>query len=170
MKHMIFCNDSTSFNFEEMRNEISENCDIQIKDISDESVWDYISHSIENWYDDEMNNLDYTLPNKLICIANLGLWNGRRCGYKLLDNNLNGILYHMGDSFEVYVDDEEVKARDSHHDGTNYYTWRVLKNGLSNIKVNDLLDSIFEGDAEEKIEKYTKSIAPYVKRIYGFKN
>lgn len=170
MKHTIFNNDSTVFDFEEMRNEISENNDIPAEDISDEAVWDYISHSIENWYDDERINLNQELDNFVICIADLGLWNGRRSAYKLLGKNLNGILYNTGDSYEVYVEDGEVKARDAHHDGTNYYTWRVLKNGLSNAKVNDLLDSIVEGDAEEKIKKYTKSLAPYVKRIYGFKN
>jgi hypothetical protein len=170
MKHTIFNSDSTAFDFEEMRKEISENNDVPVEDISDEAVWDYISHSVENWYDDERLNLNQELDNFVICIADLGLWNGRRSAYKLLGKNLNSILYNTGDSYEVYVEDGEVMARDSHHDGTNYYNWRVLKSGLSNVKVNDLLDSIVEGDAEEKIRKYTKSLAPYVKRIYGFKN
>lgn len=170
MKHTIFNSDSTAFDFEEMRKEISENNDVPVEDISDEAVWDYISHSVENWYDDERLNLNQELDNFVICIADLGLWNGRRSAYKLLGKNLNSILYNTGDSYEVYVEDGEVMARDSHHDGTNYYNWRVLKSGLSNAKVNDLLDSIVEGDAEEKIRKYTKSLAPYVKRIYGFKN
>jgi hypothetical protein len=170
MKHTIFNSDSTAFDFEEMRKEISENNDVPVEDISDEAVWDYISHSVENWYDDERLNLNQELDNFVICIADLGLWNGRKSAYKLLGKNLNSILYNTGDSYEVYVEDGEVMARDSHHDGTNYYNWRVLKSGLSNVKVNDLLDSIVEGDAEEKIRKYTKSLAPYVKRIYGFKN
>jgi hypothetical protein len=170
MKHTIFNSDSTAFDFDEMKKEISENNDVPVEDISDEAVWDYISHSVENWYDDERLNLNQELDNFVICIADLGLWNGRRSAYKLLGKNLNSILYNTGDSYEVYVEDGEVMARDSHHDGTNYYNWRVLKSGLSNAKVNDLLDSIVEGDAEEKIRKYTKSLAPYVKRIYGFKN
>lgn len=170
MKHTIFNSDSTAFDFDEMKKEISENNDVPVEDISDEAVWDYISHSVENWYDDERLNLNQELDNFVICIADLGLWNGRRSAYKLLGKNLNSILYNTGDSYEVYVEDGEVMARDSHHDGTNYYNWRVLKSGISNAKVNDLLDSIVEGDAEEKIRKYTKSLAPYVKRIYGFKN
>ncbi len=170
MKHTIFNSDSTAFDFDEMKKEISENNDVPVEDISDEAVWDYIGHSIENWYDDERLNLNQELDNFVICIADLGLWNGRRSAYKLLGKNLNSILYTTGDSYEVYVEDGEVMAKDIHHDGTNYYNWRVLKSGLSNAKINDLLDSIVEGDAEEKIRKYTKSLAPYVKRIYGFKN
>lgn len=169
MKHTIYNSDSTEFDFDEMKKEISEVNDIPVEDISEKMVWDYINHSIENWYDDERLNLNQELDNFVICIADLGLWNGRRSAYKLLGKNLNSILYSTGDFYEVYVEDGEVKARDGHHDGTNYYTWRVLKKGLSRSKINELLESIVDGDAEDKIRKCTKSLAPYVKRIYGFK-
>ena len=169
MKHIIFNSDSTEFDFDETKKEISEINEMPVEDISDEAVWDYIGNSIDNWYEDERANLNKELDNFVICIADLGLWNGRKSGYRLLNRNLNSILNHNGDSYEVYVEDGEVRADDSHHDGVNHYVWRVLKKGLSNAKVNDLLESIVEGDAEEKIKKCTKSLVPYVQGIYGFK-
>jgi hypothetical protein len=170
MKHIIFNSDSTAFDFDETKEEMSEVNEMPVEDISEEAVWDYINHSIENWYDDERGNLNRELDGFVVCIADLGLWDGRRSAYRLLDRNLNSILSYKGDTYEVFVEDGEVKANDIHHDGVNHYVWRVLKKGVSEEETNNLLDSIVEGDAEEKIQELTDSLAPYVQEIYGFKD
>ena len=38
------------------------------------------------YLDDEKANLDIELPNPIICIADLGRWNGRCMGYKMIES------------------------------------------------------------------------------------
>ena len=41
---------------------------------------------------DERMNLDKQIEGVVIAFADLGLWNGRRQGYKILGHNINGIF------------------------------------------------------------------------------
>ena len=41
----------------------------------------------EDWLDDERINLDEEVDGRIIIIADLGLWNGRKQGYKILGTN-----------------------------------------------------------------------------------
>ena len=47
---------------------------------------------------DERINLDIQLPREIIVIADLGLWNGRHSGYKVIESgNIRDCLYSDGD-------------------------------------------------------------------------
>lgn len=104
---------------------------------------------------------------KILCIASLGLWNGRKSGYKLLGSNLKEILYcAIGDYYKLEYDGFNVVATDSHHDGTNYYTFRELK---EDTNYDILLDKLYSGTATKSdINRYTRSLRRYVKKIYGW--
>ena len=124
---------------------------------------------LSQWdYDDEYKyNLNKTLPNRILCIADLGLWQGRKTGYKLLGDNLNEILtVAQGDYYKVYYDGYNVRAEDNHHDGTNYYTFRVIKD---NVNIDNLLNKLYNGTATNNdINNYTKSLKSEIKSIYGW--
>lgn len=107
----------------------------------------------------------------IIVIADLGLWDGRHMGYKVLsEGSLSKILsVSQGDSFKLYYDDEtdNVVMEDSHHDGTNVYTFREAR---AKVDYDGLLDLIyFEKATDEDIDKYTTSLGKYVRKIYGWK-
>ena len=118
-------------------------------------------------FEAEMVNLDVKLPGKILVIASLGLWNGRRSGYKIMGNNLNEILTaSIGDLYEVYFDGYNIKAKDTHHDGTNYYEFRLIRNDRN---IDILLEKIYDDDfSRQDINNYTRSLAPYIREVYGW--
>ncbi len=121
----------------------------------------------ELYYHDELMNLDCQLPGNILVIADLGLWNGRFSGYKEMDGNLNNVLKSFqGDYCKTYFDGHNIKAEDIHHDGTNYYEFRLIKDDR-NVEV--LKNKIYNNDFDRTdINNYTKSLASYVKEIYGW--
>ena len=79
------------------------------------------------------------------------------------ETNLNDISSETcGDYVTWYVEDGEIKCDDIHHDGTNHYTYRVLKDGISEYEADELL---YDG---EDIDKFTEKLGHYVDEIYGW--
>ena len=117
-------------------------------------------------YDEKMN-LNKQLNNKIIIIADLGLWNGRKQACTLLGANLNNI-FDIGsfDEAHWYYDRYDVKCTNPHHDGTNYYTFRELKD--DKYWDTQIVPKILNQTLTKKdITRYTKSLVPYLKEIYG---
>ena len=131
-------------------------------------VTDSIYESIDMSFDDETSNLYRVLDGRILAIADMGLWNGRRSGYKILGNNLNEVLTcGIGcDEKEIYCDSYNVLARGYHHDGTNYVEFRELK---EDTNYDVLLEKLYNNEevTREDVRKYTKSLRPYVKQVYG---
>jgi hypothetical protein len=118
-------------------------------------------------YDAELENLDFDLDENILCIASLGLWDGIKDAYKEMDNNLNNILSNLEDRNIVYSDGKDIRAKCIHHDGTNFYLYRVLKPGVNTDK---FYKKIYDGTYTwDDVLKYTKSVLPYVKEVYGWK-
>ena len=120
-----------------------------------------------SWLDDERTNLNKNLGRKILAIADLGLWSGRKSGYKLLGTNLNEILdFFDCDDIKVYDNETDVCSTATHHDGTNYITFRLVKD---DVDIDELTAKIYAGThTQEDIEKYTDSLSPFVQEIYGW--
>lgn len=120
-------------------------------------------------FDDEVGNLNQEVENGIICIAELHLWNGVKSGYKILErDNLNEILYTgCGDYKKVLLENHDVVMYDTHHDGTNRYIFREIKN---NDKIHNLTDKIYNNNnfTQKDVTRYTKSLSERVKKIYGW--
>lgn len=116
---------------------------------------------------DEIHNLNIRTDNKILAIADLGLWRGRRVGYRVLDANVNSIFSLTSDYTHFYVDANNVRADLTHHDGTNYILFRELRGLPSTEK---FLQSIYNGGkpSSQQISRYTKSIRPQVAEVYGW--
>ena len=127
-----------------------------------------VYEDIDMWFDDERLNLNKKLDGRILCIADMGLWNGRKSGYKILGNNLNEVLTcGIGcDEKEVYCDGRNVLAKGYHHDGRNYVEFREIREDRN---IENLLDKIYSGQevTRREINYYTKSLRPYVKEVYG---
>ena len=112
------------------REHLKEN---DFEDYETVDVTDTIYEEIDMWFDDVTSNLYKVLDGRILAIANMGLWNGRRTGYKVLGHNLNEVVTStIGcDEKEVYCDAYNVLAKGYHHDGTNYVefssilAWRI---------------------------------------------
>lgn len=120
------------------------------------------------YFDDECTNLNKDIDGSILVIADIGLWHGRKQGYKILSENISDILYDdSADHIEWYGDGHNIKATAYHHDGTNYYEYRVIREDRN---IDNLLDAIYNGEeiSRQKINYYTKSLYPYVANIYGW--
>ena len=136
---------------------------------TNEAITDEIYDNIGRWYDDETDNLDKQLEGRILAIASMGLWNGRKTGYKILDSNLNEVLTStIGcDEKEVYFDGYNIKAEGYHHDGRNFVEYREIREGKN---IDKLLDKIYMNKpiSRSELNYYTKPLGKYVKQIFGW--
>ena len=120
----------------------------------------------DEYLEDEKMNLNKELGNQIVIIGEIERWDGRRHGYLFAGStNLNGIFKHTcGDYCSWFVEDDELKCIDAHHDGTNIYTYRLLKKDVTD---DDFEDLAYDG-LDNAVEKYTEPMGHYVKEIYGW--
>ena len=167
-QHTIYNADTYEVYTDEDIREHLFDCGMEKEDIDEDAIYDERSNLAQWDFEDEVANLNISLPNKILCIASLGLWTGRHSGYKILDNKLNSILYQaQGSYYHVFYDGYNVVAKDPHHDGTNYYTFRLIKD---NVNIDNLLIKLYDGTATKTdINNYTKSLRDTVRKIYGWR-
>ena len=168
---------------------IWQNCDLDIEDWRDDykewleingiddrdpddedDIRDWMYNTNNDYFYDEQVNLNKNIDGRILIIAGLGLWDGRRQGYKVLGNNIKEIFNINDRGFdyaEFYGDGYNIKATEWHHDGTNYYEYRVIREDRS---IDNLLDAIYNGEeiSRKKLNYYTKSLYPYVANVYGW--
>lgn len=135
---------------------------------SEMSFDEWVQEDIHAWLEAEYMNL-YKECGDILCIAELGLWDGKHPGYKILrGGNVRDILaVPCGDDVEFYCDRYNVKCTDTHHDGTNHYTFREIREG---VNIDKLCQKIYDGEeiSAQLLNKYTKSLRPYVAKVYGW--
>ena len=159
MKHTIWSN---VINVEDWKDDIKE----QYPDIDENEIYEVAYRENEVYFDDEKANLDKELGNNIVIVADLGLWNGRRAAHKFVGTNLNSVFSGTcGDYVTWYVEDGEIKCEDSHHDGTNYYVYRLLKPNISQFEFEEFA---YENTMKEAVDKYTEPLGRYVAEIYGW--
>ena len=123
----------------------------------------------EECLEDERTNLDITLNNSIIVIADIGRWDGRVSAYKMIESgNIADCLFDDCDYQTWYVDEDgEFRCEAIHHDGTNYYWYRECTG--SDEEIEDLQEKIYYGTAtKEDIEAVTSSLGKYIGDVYGY--
>ena len=125
----------------------------------------------DDYLDDERANLSVVLPHAIIRIADLGLWDCRRMGYKMLESgNIADCLYDLDYDFcKWYVDHyNDLRFTGVHHDGTNHYLYRELRD-LSDRQMENFLEKLHTGKLTRRdIRRYTTSVGIDVNKVYGW--
>lgn len=130
-----------------------------------------------DYLDDERRNLgDIEIPNGICCMGDLGLWYGRRSGYpKDQLNQVSDCLRSFCDSMSdvhIYVDDKgELRTREAHHDGTNFYWFRAYKPEVSENQKERLKDLLYSGQtekAEAYMRRITYRLGDLIGDVYGW--
>jgi len=138
-----------------------------------ELVWDTACEMNAEFLEDEKANLNIEIGEEIVVIADLGLWYGRRQGYKLLHktNIADCLTGTCGDCVTWYVDGlGDLMCKDVHHDGTNIYMYRAWKPEITYAQRSFFMQKIAIGKATRKdITKYTQRIGNYVADVYGWK-
>ena len=93
----------------------------------------------------------------------------KRTGYKLLSRrNLNEIMCCGNEDYNhLYYDGFNVYKEAIHHDGTNHIMFREVR---PDVNIEKLCDMIYNNEVISRatLNKYTRSLRRYVKKIYGW--
>ena len=171
MKHTIWNNtDMLQEDFDDIMNNLDLH---RIEKGDEQAAWELAHDWNDAWLDDEKTNLDIDVGYPIVVFADLGLWNGRRTAYKMLGSqNLKDCLnVCCGDYIDWFVDDcGDLTVRDTHHDGTNTYTFRALRGGMSWEQIENFYDKLDrEGITKRTVKRYTRRLGDYVAKVYGWK-
>lgn len=120
---------------------------------------------------DERANLNIKCGQPIVIIASLGLWNGRHQGVKIIrSGNIADCLYIEHEYAEWYVDGyHNLRATVPHHDGTNYYLYRLFKDNITEDQVARFSDKVCDGTlTPADISKYTINLGDKINEVYGW--
>ena len=124
-----------------------------------------------DYLDDERANLNIQLPQPIIVIGDLGLWYGRRMGYKEIESgNISDCLYSDTDYSTWYVDKlGDLRCDAIHHDGTDHYLYRTYKGGVRESQIDLLKEKLYCGIATRAdITRVTRRLGDDIAKVYGF--
>ncbi len=124
-----------------------------------------------DYLDDERRNLNIQLSCPIIVIADLGLWDGRKSGYKEIQSgNIKDCLYSDCDYNTWYVDKNgDFRCEAIHHDGTNYYLYRTYKDNVSDAQIESFKWKIYNGTVTRAdINRVTRCLGDEIGKVYGW--
>ena len=78
-------------------------------------------------------------------------------------------MYSDTDKTEWFIDEHgDLRAEAAHHDGTNYYLYRVFKDSVTEEQIEDFKGKIFDGTyTQDDIDKYTRRLGDDIAKVYG---
>lgn len=166
-RHIIWSN--LNISLEDWKDFLEE----EYPDVTDEyKQYSLVSELNDEYLDDERMNCNISTEGRIIAIANLGFWNGRKIGYKLLDHNVNNCLQFERDCdyAEFYCDRYNLCSTQHHHDGSHYITYREFRPNITDDQADNFCWKLYEGKATQKdITRYTRSLKPYINKVYGWR-
>ena len=126
-RHVIWSN--YGLDYEDWRDDL----EADYPDLSEDERISLMYEINGDYLDDERANLNMQLSQPILVVGDLGLWNGRRMGYKEIPSgNIRDCLYSNTDYSTWYVDRlGDLRCDAIHHDGTNFYLYRVYKDSAS---------------------------------------
>lgn len=166
-RHIIWSN--YDLDYDDWREELEE----QYPDLTEDERMLLMYEINDEYLSDERENLDIQLCEPILVIADLGLWNGRRMGYKeIASGNIRDCL-EFGRDIDYstwYVDKRgDLRCEAAHHDGTNHYLYRVYKDGASETARENLKYKIYKGTATRAdINRVTRRVGDEIAKVYGF--
>lgn len=165
-KHLIWSNNN--LDFDDWKYDLRAD----YPDYSESELIDLMYEINNDYLDCERMNLDIQLNSPILVIADLGLWYGRRSGYKeIRSGNIKDCLYSDCEYSEWYVDElGDLWCEDIHHDGRNYLLYRVYKDSATDSQIANLKSKIYEGTATRRdITNVTKRLGDEIANVYGWK-
>lgn len=161
-ENIIF--DTEAYTFDEAKKFLIE--DRGIENPTDDEIYDEINEHNSIALEDERSEFafrDKNIEGTVIAIANVGRWNGRKAGIKILQG-FEEIIDFMSryDSFKIYIDRYNIKAIGHHHDGTDYVTFKEMRPKYFRDDIEDIFFS-YENDVDRFVKNCTRSLRKYTK-------
>lgn len=140
---------------------------------SEEALQQYIYDVNQDYLEDEKSNVEFYErghgQKQYIVLADLGLWNGRFDGGKIITGLWNAISQCFEDYNEIYEEGGRLKVTAHHHDGTNYFQIKELTErgkGYAERNGGDMSDR----ELHQKLfnnSHYSRNVRLF-KEIYGW--
>lgn len=165
MNHIIWSNNN--LDYEDWR----EDLEFEYPELSEDERLRMMYELNDEYLNDERMNLNIQLSQPILCIADLGLWDGRRSAYREIESgNIRDCLHFYHDYATFFVDQRgDLRCDDIHHDGTNHYLYRVFRDGVSETRRNRLEEKIVNGTVTKKdLEYCTRKLGPDICMVYGW--
>lgn len=169
MTHIIWTN--YNLNLEDWKADL----EAEHPELNEDERYELMYEINDDYLDDERMELNKFLPDSIIVIADLGLWDGRRTAYREISSgNIRDCLYSDCDYVTWYVDESgDLRCDAAHHDGTNNYLYRVWKNSATEKQRENFRSKLYNGTAdtlelERLTDCLTDPIGPYIADIYGW--
>ena len=126
-KHMIWSYNIFNWDEDEMREQYEE-CYDETPD--EQTLQEYIQDVNNDYLEDVHSEIVFyekTHGQKMYLVsADLGLWNGRAEGGKVITGLWNAITQCFEDYNEIYEEGGMLKVTAHHHDGTNFFKIKEL--------------------------------------------
>lgn len=150
-------------------------------EITDDEFYRYCIDKNNEYFEDVYEyDLNIPINGPILCIADIGRWNGRFAGYKIINKrNIKDILDACSDYYdiEIYCDKSNLCANLHHHDGTNYVIFKEIREDKINSSDIDgffyakMMNSKNDfNKLQNMIQRYTRSLRPYIKKEFGWSN
>jgi len=171
-RHIIWSN--VNLDLDDWRDDMKDQLEMNgyaPDEITEDRLYEEMLDTNASYLDDERINLNIQETQPIIVIADLGRWNGRFQGYKMIESgNIKDCLYSDTDYTEWYVDKlGDLRADAIHHDGTNHYLYRAFKDNTTPEQIENLQDKIYSGTATRAdITRVTKRLGDDIAKVYGF--
>lgn len=167
-KHIIWSNEDLNY-----ERDWKESLEEDYPDLTDEQRESLMYELNDEYLQDERDNLKIQMPMPILVIADLGLWYGRRSGWRDIQSGCISDCLELGLSAEYgtfYVNKNgDLCATAHHHDGTNHYLYRVFKPGTTEDQMALLKSKIYRGVASRKdITRYTARLGDAIANVYGW--
>lgn len=165
-KHIIWSND---IDYDDWKEDLEE----QYPELSEDERISLMYELNGDYLDDERTNLNIQLSRPILVVGDLGLWHGRRMGYKEIESgNIRDCLYSERDiDYSTWFVDKngDFRCDAIHHDGTNHYLYRTYKDGVSETQIDNLKEKLYRGTATRvDITRITRRLGDEIAGVYGF--
>lgn len=156
--------DSEGYTYDEAKKYLIE--DQGIENPTDDEIYDEINECNAIAFKDdrfEFATRDKNIEGTVIAVANVGRWNGRKDGIKVLQG-FEDVMDFMAryDNFKIYIDRYNIKGIGHHHDGTDYLTFREVHPRYFRDDIEDIFLS-YDGDVDRFVKNCTRSLRKYTK-------
>lgn len=161
---------SSEIDFDAWRDDYKED----YPDATEDEIYEMIN---DQNYDDlvcERGILNINLPEPIIVIADLGLWDGRRTGHREIPGNIAKCLdTSVSSSYGAtwYLDKQnDLVCDDMHHDGTNHYLYRTWKKTATPQQRANFISKIVTGETitRRDITRLTERLGDAICAAHGW--
>ena len=166
-RHVIWSN--YDLDYEDWRDDL----EAEYPDLTEDERMALMYEINGDYLDDERANLNVQLSRPILVVGDLGLWYGRRMGYKEIESgNIRDCLYSgRDDVYSTWYVDRlgDLRCDVVHHDGTNHYLYRTYKDGVSESQIDLLKEKLYRGIATRAdITRITRRLGDDIAKVYGF--